>query len=264
MYKLIPNCYSFPLNLECGAASTLRETPPHLPWMVPTENHTDTNIQHIDMPAFPLVDKAVGIPLLWVVVAAPGTTGGWFCPVLATLFLTWGTHWYLLMKEVSSTTTSSSILLQHSVLRSEMTQRGLTWVMCISIVLPKSAETTHEVQAANIVNTLNRLLIKAGGSWIGSSDKVIVINCWNLTPPDSSLVPRPPLPASVSCSIKNGGRIYHVMRAVDVPMLMILFSKLLLTKQKITHHVAFLAVDASMDRTLAGCGGLGTRSSSHL
>jgi len=105
----------------------------------------------------------------------------------------------------------------------------------------------------NIVNTLNRLLIKAGGSWIGSSDKVRVINCWNLTLPDSSLVPRPPLPASVTCSMKNGGRIYHVMCAVDVPicMLMILFSKLLLTRQKdCTYHVAFLAVDASMDRAL--------------
>ena len=175
------------------------------------------------MPAFPLVNKAVGIPLLRVVVAAPGTTGGWFCPVVAALFLAWGTHWYLLMKEVSSTTTSSSILLQHSVLRSEMTQRGLTWVMCISIVLPKSAETTHEVQAANIVNTLNRLLIKAGGSWIGSSDKVRVINCWNLTPPDYSLVPRPPLPGFVTCSMKNGGRIYHVMHAVDVPICMLMY-----------------------------------------
>ena len=110
----------------------------------------------------------------------------------------------------------------------------------------------HEVQAANIVNALNRLLIKAGGSWIGSSDKVRVINCWNLTPPDSSLVPRPLHQAFVTCSIKNGGRMYHVMCAVDVPVLMILFSKLLLTKQKDrTHHVAFLAVDTSMDRALA-------------
>jgi len=76
MYKLIPNCYNFPLNLECGAASTLRETTPHLPWMVPTENHTDTYFQHVDMPAFPLVNKAVDIPLAQVVVAVPGTIGG--------------------------------------------------------------------------------------------------------------------------------------------------------------------------------------------
>ena len=110
-------------------------------------------------------------------------------------------------------------------------------MMCISIVLPKSAETTHEVQAANIVNTLNRLLIKAGGSWIGSSDKVGVINCWSLTLSDSSLVPRPPHPAFVTCSMKNGGRIYHVMRAVDVPICMwMIFLKLLLTRAKTITH----------------------------
>ena len=43
--------------------------------MVPTENHTDTNMQHVDMPVFPLVDKSVDIPLLQVVVATPGQRG---------------------------------------------------------------------------------------------------------------------------------------------------------------------------------------------
>jgi len=43
-----------------------------------------------------------------------------------------------------------------------------------------------------------------------------------------------------------------MMRAADVPTLMILFTQLLLARQKDhTHHVAFLAIDVSMDRALA-------------
>jgi len=67
-----------------------------------------------------------------------------------------------------------------------------------------------------------------------------------------SLIPRPPHPAFVACITKGGGEAWKDLSHDACCWCTHVDNIVFVTRQKDrTHHVAFSAVDASMDRALA-------------